>query len=118
MKSRKLSDAEKSFTAALALANAQEDEVAAEVIKTQLAQISSFNQSNQPLEATQPLEETAAGESEPPTHSDDPEPTQSEPEPDSENTENAPLPENDENEEPAESPENESWIFSIYPRHI
>lgn len=57
MKSRKLSDAEKTFTEALALAKSQEDEVAAEVIKTQLAQISSFNQSTQPNSEEAPAEE-------------------------------------------------------------
>jgi len=102
LKSRKLSDAEKTFTEALALAKSQEDEVAAEVIKTQLAQISSFNQSTQPSS-----EEAPAEEPELPSQPEEPQSTANleTGELETENNE----PENDENEEPTENPEeNES----------
>ena len=57
VKSRRLDESESSFKEALTLAESVEDQVAQDVIQTQLAQINSFNQSKASAEEKPPIPE-------------------------------------------------------------
>jgi len=60
LKSRRLDESESSFKEALTLAESVEDQVAQDVIQTQLAQINSFNQSKASAEEKPPVPEPEA----------------------------------------------------------